>query len=192
TILAEGDGAASRLRDALSDEKLPKAIHDYKTAIHSLGEQRGIELRNVQHDPMLYSYLLDPTYSSHRLPDVALRRLGLKLSGNVADSADVTGRLASTLRRAAEAWGVLKAFHDVDLPFVPGAARLEDAGDNRYRRILCPRRSTPPLHVCILPSGKPELLREGSHQPVPICRTYPFVLSWAVKFAQPSPPSPDM
>src|SRR5438067_5793851 len=95
TILAEGDGAASRLRDALSDEKLPKAIHDFKAAIHSLGEQRGIELRNVQHDPMLYSYLLDPTYSSHRLPDVALRRFGLKLSGNVARSEEHTSELQS-------------------------------------------------------------------------------------------------
>jgi len=136
TILAEGDGAASRLRDALSDEKLPKAIHDFKTAIHSLGEQRGIELRNVQHDPMLYSYLLDPTYSSHRLPDVALRRFSLKLSGNVAESADVTGRLASTLRREVEECGLLKVYHDIDLPLVPVLARMEEAGVNIDRKAL--------------------------------------------------------
>jgi hypothetical protein len=30
---------------------------------------------------MLYSYLLDPTYSSHALAEVALRRFNLKLSG---------------------------------------------------------------------------------------------------------------
>ena len=136
TILAEGDGAASRLRDALSDEKLPKAIHDFKAAIHSLAEQRGIELRNVQHDPMLYSYLLDPTYSSHRLPDVALRRFSLKLSGNVAESADVTGRLASTLRREVEECGLLKVYHDIDLPLVPVLARMEEAGVNIDRKAL--------------------------------------------------------
>ncbi len=34
----------------------------------------GVDLCGVQHDPMLYSYLLDPTYPSHRLADVALRR----------------------------------------------------------------------------------------------------------------------
>ncbi len=51
------------------------------------------------HDPMLYSYLLDPTYSSHRLPEVALRRFNLKLSGTLAESADVTGRFAAALRR---------------------------------------------------------------------------------------------
>ena len=35
---------------------------------------------------MLYSYLLDPTYSSHRLPEVALRRFNLKLGGTLAES----------------------------------------------------------------------------------------------------------
>jgi DNA polymerase-1 len=135
TISAE-EATASRLRDILADEKLPKAIHDYKTAIHSLGEQRGIELRNVQHDPMLYSYLLDPTYSSHRLPDVALRRFSLKLSGNAPESADVTGRLASTLRQEVEQRALLKVYHDIDLPLVPVLARMERAGVKIDRKAL--------------------------------------------------------
>ena len=59
---------------------VPKSVHDYKAAIHAL-EPLGITLAGVQHDPMLYSYLLDPTYSSHRLADVALRRFNLKLGG---------------------------------------------------------------------------------------------------------------
>src|SRR5437870_4366061 len=135
TISAEVDGAGSRLRDALADEKLPKAIHDFKAAVHSL-EQRGIMLRDVQHDPMLYSYLLDPTYSSHRLPDVALRRFSLKLSGNVAESADVTGRLASTLRREVEECGLLNVYHDIDLPLVQVLARMEQAGVKIDRKAL--------------------------------------------------------
>ena len=85
---------------------------------------------------MLYSYLLDPTYSSHRLPDVALRRFSLKLSGNVAESADVTGRLASTLRREVEECGLLKVYHDIDLPLVPVLARMEEAGVNIDRKAL--------------------------------------------------------
>ena len=63
----------------LTTAATPKAIHDYKAAIHAL-DPLGIPLQGVQHDPMLYSYLLDPTYSSHRLADVALRRFNLKLS----------------------------------------------------------------------------------------------------------------
>ena len=51
---------------------------------------------------MLYSYLLDPTYSSHRLPDVALRRFNLKLTGTLAEAADITGRLAPALRQEVE------------------------------------------------------------------------------------------
>jgi DNA polymerase I len=135
TISAERDGAGSRLRDALADEKLPKAIHDYKAAIHSL-EQRGIWLRDVQHDPMLYSYLLDPTYSSHRLADVALRRFSLKLSGNVAEAADVTGRLASSLRQEIEESGLLKIYEEIDLPLVPVLARMEQSGVKIDRKAL--------------------------------------------------------
>ena len=52
---------------------------------------------------MLYSYLLDPTYSAHTLPEVALRRLGLKLGGSLAEAADITLRLAGQLRAEVEA-----------------------------------------------------------------------------------------
>ncbi|HEV2730556.1 MAG TPA: DNA polymerase I, partial [Terriglobales bacterium] len=127
TIPAEG-AMASRLRDILSDKRVPKAIHDYKAVIHSLAEQQGVILRHVQHDPMLYSYLLDPTYSSHRLADVALRRFSLKLSGNVAEAADVTGRLASALRQEVEECGLLKVYKEIDLPLVPVLARMEQSG----------------------------------------------------------------
>ena len=82
TVSAEGEEATSKLKAALVDESLPKALHDYKAATHVL-ERQGIALQGVQHDPMLYSYLLDPTYSSHRLADVALRRFNLKLSGTL-------------------------------------------------------------------------------------------------------------
>src|SRR5206468_1461659 len=86
----------------------------------------------------------DPTYSSHRLPDVALRRFSLKLSGNVAESADVTGRLASTLRREVEECGLLKVYHDIDLPLVPALARMEEAGVNIDRKALSAMSSRPP------------------------------------------------
>ena len=77
---------------------------------------------------MLYSYLLDPTYSSHRLADVALRRFNLKLSGTLPEAADITGRLATALRREVEDAGLLKLYEEVDLPLVPVLARMEHAG----------------------------------------------------------------
>jgi DNA polymerase-1 len=129
------EGAASRLRAALENPDVPKAIHDYKAAIHAL-EPQGITLRGVRHDPMLYSYLLDPTYSSHRLAEVALRRFNLKLVGTLAESADVAGRFAASLRREIETGDLLKLYEEIDLPLVQVLARMEQAGVKIDRKVL--------------------------------------------------------
>ncbi len=119
--------AGAKLKAALADTRILKAIHDYKSASHAL-EPSGIELSGVRHDSRLYSYLLDPTYSSHGLPEVALRRFNLKLSGNLAESADVTGRLAVALAHEVEHSGLKKLYDEIDLPLVPVLARMEQAG----------------------------------------------------------------
>jgi DNA polymerase-1 len=129
--------AANLLRSVLADASVPKAIHDYKAAIHALQAQEtsspgvslaGVPLAGVRHDPMLYSYLLDLTYSSHRLADVALRRFNLKLAEELAESADITGRLAAALRSDVEQAGLAKLYEEMDLPLVPVLARMEQAG----------------------------------------------------------------
>jgi len=127
TVRAEAEEATSKLKSVLTDERVPKAIHDYKAATHVL-ERQGIVLQGVRHDPMLYSYLLDPTYTSHRLPDVALRRFNLKLSGTLPEAADITGRLATALRREVEETELLKLYEEIDLPLVSVLARMEHAG----------------------------------------------------------------
>ena len=113
------------LNSALANKEIPKAIHDWKAAAHAM-ERDG--LAGVQHDSKLYSYLLDPTYSSHTLPEVALRRFNLKLSGSLAEAADVTGRLTAIWRREVEEAGQLKLYEEIDLPLVPVLARMEQAG----------------------------------------------------------------
>jgi len=129
------ESAGARLRSALEDESVSKAIHDYKAAIHAF-EPQAIMLRGVRHDPMLYSYLLDPTYSSHRLAEVALRRFNLKLSGTLAESADVTGRFAAALRQQVEQAGLLKLYEEIDLPLVTVLAGMEQAGVKIDREVL--------------------------------------------------------
>jgi DNA polymerase-1 len=124
--LDSGDGA-TKLRSVLTSSTLSKAIHDYKSAIHAL-DSLGINLQGVLHDSMLYSYLLDPTYSSHRLADVALRRFNLKLSGDLAESADVTSRLTAVFREEVRQAGLTKLYEEIDLPLVPVLARMEQAG----------------------------------------------------------------
>jgi DNA polymerase-1 len=127
TVPADVEDAAAKLNKALADAGVPKAIHDWKAAAHAVAPVE-VEVRGVQHDSMLYSYLLDPTYPSHRLADVALRRFNMKLSGTLPEAADVTGRLATTLRAEVEQAGLLKLYQEIDLPLVPVLTRMEQAG----------------------------------------------------------------
>ena len=123
----EASGAAAKLRSILASGHIAKSVHDYKSAMQALKPQ-GIDLHNVQHDPMLYSYLLDPTYSSHRLSEVTVRRFNLKLSGDLAEAADITGRLTTALRDEVQQAGLTKLYEEIDLPLVPVLARMERAG----------------------------------------------------------------
>jgi DNA polymerase-1 len=126
-VRLDSGSAAEQLRSVLTNAGVPKALHDYKAAIHAL-DSLGISLAGVQHDPMLYSYLLDPTWSSHRLADVALRRFNLKLGGDLPEAADITGRIAVTLRGEVEQAGLARLYEEMDLPLVPVLARMEQAG----------------------------------------------------------------
>ncbi len=126
-VKIDASDAASRLRAALADREVTKAIHDYKAAIHALAPL-GIALESVRHDTTLYSYLLNPTYSSHSLPEVALRRFNLRVAGELAESADITGRLAAALREEVEQAGLVGLYEEMDLPLVPVLARMEQAG----------------------------------------------------------------
>jgi DNA polymerase-1 len=130
-LALEDPALADLVKSVLEDAALPKTFHDLKSAFHHFGERfpgQEIALAGVRHDPMLYSYLLDPTYSSHSLPEVALRRFNLKLSGNLAEAADVTGRLASALRKEVDDQGLTSVYEEIDAPLVPVLARMEDAG----------------------------------------------------------------
>jgi DNA polymerase I len=124
TVSSES-GFYNSLNRALGDVQIPKAIHDWKTAAHALGETA---LAGVRHDTRLYSYLLDPTYSSHSLPEVALRRFNLKLGGSLAEAADLTGRLAAALGQEVEQENLRKLYEEIDLPLVPVLTRMEQAG----------------------------------------------------------------
>ena len=118
---------ADRMKRVLEDISIPKSIHDYKSALH-IFQQLGISVTGLQHDPMLYSYLLDPTYSSHTLAEVALRRFNLKLTGTLPEAADITGRIAGSLREEVEKLRLSKLYEEIDLPLTPVLARMEQAG----------------------------------------------------------------
>jgi len=118
---------ASPLKQALADSSLAKTVHDSKSAMHTLREQ-GVELASVQHDPLLYAYLLDPTYSTYELQAVAFRKFSLKMGPSASEAADVTLRLTHKLREEVDRAGLRKVYDDIDLPLVPVLARMEQAG----------------------------------------------------------------
>jgi DNA polymerase-1 len=119
--------ASEGLEGILGDPTVSKTIHHYKAALREL-EPRGVELAGVRDDPMLYSYLLNPTYSKHSLAEIALRSFNLSLSGGLAEAADVTGRIGAELRKEVESDGLLSVYERIDLPLVPVLARMEQAG----------------------------------------------------------------
>jgi DNA polymerase-1 len=119
---------AEKVAALLGNAKQTKAVHDVKSTLHALSGT-GVQLAGAQYDTMLYSYLLDPTYGAHTLPEVALRRLGLKLSGSLAEAADITLRLSSTLRDEVEAEPELaRLYEEIDLPLASVLHGMEQAG----------------------------------------------------------------
>ena len=61
-----------------------------------------MELAGVRDEPMLYSYIINPTYTNHSLAEIAVRSFNLKLSLAVPEAADVTGRISPVLRKEVE------------------------------------------------------------------------------------------
>ena len=115
------------LKKLLAGKDTPKAVHDYKAALREL-QPRSLQLDGVRDEVMLYSYLINPTYPNHSLPEIAVRSFNLKLSDSLPESADVIGRIAEELRKEVESSGLLSLYQQIDLPLVPVLARMEEAG----------------------------------------------------------------
>ena len=127
SLKLDGSEISSPLKRALADESLPKTVHDYKSAMHAFA-QHGVTLAGVEHDSLLYAYLLDPTYSTYGLSETAFRHFNLKLGGSPAEASDITLRLTEKLSDAVDKAGLRKVYDEIDLPLVPVLARMEEAG----------------------------------------------------------------
>jgi len=135
TAVLGDDEISTELKKLLSDPKIPKAVHDYKSALRQL-EAHGVELAGVRDEPMLYSYIINPTYTNHSLAEIAVRSFNLKLSLAVPEAADVTGRIFPVLRKEVEAAGQMRLYEQIDLPLVPVLVRMEQAGVKIDRKML--------------------------------------------------------
>ena len=124
------DNVSTAVRKILGEESVAKATHDFKSVLRLLQFSNPDDaLAGVRDDVMLFSYLLNPTYSSHSLAEVALRRFNLQLAGTTAEAADVTLRLSRALRAEVDSEpGLMNVYDTIDLPLMPVLARMEAAG----------------------------------------------------------------
>jgi DNA polymerase-1 len=92
------------LRAALEDPSLPKLVHDLKAVLRALAPH-GIALRGEITDVMLQSYLINPTHSTHTLPEIAARSTNRALvhqptKANPADPNQLAEAAAAIVRLA--------------------------------------------------------------------------------------------
>jgi len=130
--LDEADVSADpALRDAaapvLSDPSRPKAVHNSKLLRLLLGKAE-IALAGVTDDTILYAALLEPLVTNHSLQDVAVRRLGRRMSNSLAEAAATTQELATLLAPEVDREGLKKLYDEIELPLSEVLAYVEAAG----------------------------------------------------------------
>ena len=127
------------LKPFLEDPSLPTYGQNYKYD-YVLFRRQGIEMAGVECDPMIASYLLDPSRPSHGLDALALRELGHRMipyeevcgkgrraitfdgvtvedaTKYAAEDAEVTYILSRWLGPQVEAEGLGALLHDVEVP----------------------------------------------------------------------------
>ncbi len=105
-VVALASEAAERLRSALADPAVPKACARPQGGAARAGAARYRTGRGGRRRLCSTATCSTRLTRSHALTAVALRRFNLKLSGEPAERADVTGRLAAALRREVEEAGL--------------------------------------------------------------------------------------
>jgi DNA polymerase-1 len=129
--MALQSAAGERLKRLLEDATAPKYVHDLKALLRVL-EQHGMRMEGVADDLMLYSYLINPTHTTHRLADVAARFSSRPLAQLderlLPEQAAVIRALTPVLRRDIEAIDATRVYQEIDLPLVPVLLAMEDAG----------------------------------------------------------------
>jgi DNA polymerase-1 len=116
----------AELRTLLEDASVPKRVHDYKLALHVLGDM-GIQLRGPIDDDMLLSYLVNPTYAGQTLADVAARN-GHTPPASLASAAAIIHALVPRLRMHVEEAKATRVYEEIDLPLAPVLYGMEQAG----------------------------------------------------------------
>ncbi|WP_455211341.1 DNA polymerase I [Kaarinaea lacus] len=148
----ERNTVLEQMRPLLEDTNKPKLGQNLKYDMSVLANH-GIELKGIQHDTMLESYVLDSTATRHDMDSLALKYLGHKtihfedIAGKgknqltfneievekaavyAAEDADITLRLHNALwPRLKSETSVKKLYETIEVPLVPVLSRIERNG----------------------------------------------------------------
>jgi DNA polymerase-1 len=146
------------LRPILEDEKIAKIGQNIKYDMIVL-KKEGVEIRGIECDTMLASYLLDPSRRGHSLDDLAelcLEHRMIPITDLIGkgksqilfsevdidkareyacEDAEATYRVAAVLCPRLEPAGLLELYRNVELPLIPVLVDMELAGvrvDTKY------------------------------------------------------------
>ncbi len=137
-LSAEGGPSAADLAPLLAAERPRKVGGDLKRAAVLLARQ-GVDLRGIDFDVGVASYLVNPSRQSHRVEDLALELLGRSLVTGLDESPAAAGEAAAErarsclpletvlARRLAEQ-GAEALFREMEMPLVTVLARMERRG----------------------------------------------------------------
>ena len=124
--------ADESIQTALADPAIPKSVCDWKS-IEAQMEDAGLALSGVRDDLALYSYLINPTHSSHTLADIVARFGHRTLDEQdtlaaLPAAAEAILRLTPVLRAEVESADSMQVYRQIDLPLVSVLRRMERSG----------------------------------------------------------------
>ncbi len=139
------------LADVLEDDVVRKTGHDLKYAMLVL-RRAGVELRGLDFDVMIASYLLEPGRREHELDSLALQHLGHsattredlcgkgrsatpvaevelgRVRNYACEKADLVTRLRETLEPRLDEYHLGELYGEIERPLIPVLADMETAG----------------------------------------------------------------
>jgi DNA polymerase I len=111
----------------IEDPNREKITHDVKTVTSSL-EERGIHLAGMQHDVMLYAFLLSADPATCGCEVLAEKYLDRKLGTSADMRADCALELYLKLKPQIDERGFRKIYEEIDLPLADVLRRMERTG----------------------------------------------------------------
>jgi DNA polymerase-1 len=114
-------------KSVLEDSAIPKRVHDLKSALRRLADA-GITLAGVADDTLLAAFLVDSSRADYSLDKIIARHLAASLDGSLARTVDLNRRLGEMLAQEIDARALRQVYENIELPFAPILARMEQTG----------------------------------------------------------------